>query len=152
MSQQTSPFKVFYWAFPIVLIVCTVYTLSVYNLFEPHHGIFGDMFGGLNALFGALAFIGVISALYQGQRQLQMQSDELKLQREELAAQRKELARTAEAQEKSEKALHRQAEMLSISSTMQVLKDASHLMATTKKVELEGKIRILAHRFLEEMD
>ncbi len=73
MSHQSSPLKVFFWAFPIVLIVCTVYTLLVYNLFEPHHGIFGDMFGGLNALFAALAFIGVILDIYQAQKQIQMQ-------------------------------------------------------------------------------
>ncbi len=58
MSHQSSPLKVFFWAIPIVLILCIIYGYSVYHFLEPDHGILGDMFGGLNAFFAALAFIG----------------------------------------------------------------------------------------------
>lgn len=49
---------------------------------EP--GTFGDMFGGINALFSGLAFVGVIAAIL-------LQSKELELQRKELAETREVL-------------------------------------------------------------
>lgn len=72
---------------------------------------FGDMFGGVNALFSGFAFLGVIYAII-------LQREELKLQRKELELTRKELNRTAEAQEKSEKALSKQAESLKITAKL----------------------------------
>jgi len=54
-------------------------------------GLFGDMFGALNALFAGLAFAGVIVAIF-------MQGEELSLQRQELQESRK-------AQEAQAKAL-----------------------------------------------
>lgn len=66
---------------------------------------FGEMFGGINALFTGLAFLGVIFTVL-------LQKEELRLQRKELELTRKELTRTAEAQEKSEKALTKQAASL----------------------------------------
>jgi hypothetical protein len=59
---------------------------------------FGDMFGAINTLFSGLAFAGVIYAIF-------LQRRELELQRQELILTRTELKRSAEAQEKSEKAL-----------------------------------------------
>ena len=46
-------------------------------------GLWGDQFGGFNALFSGLAFAGLILTLY-------FQSNELALQREELRLQRTE--------------------------------------------------------------
>jgi hypothetical protein len=66
---------------------------------------FGEMFGGLNTLFSGLAFIGVIYAIF-------LQRRELEFQRQELILTRTELKRSAEAQEKSEKALKDQVEEL----------------------------------------
>jgi len=77
-------------------------------------GQFGDMFGGLNSLFSGLAFAGVICAIL-------MQKQELKLQREELENQRKEMKRFADAQEKSEKALNAQADILNITAKMNTI-------------------------------
>lgn len=52
---------------------------------------FGDMFGGVNALFSGLAFAGVIIAIL-------LQREELRLQRKELEDTRAELRRSADAQ------------------------------------------------------
>ena len=65
-------------------------------------GQFGDSFGATNALFSGLAFAGLIYTVL-------LQRNELKLQREELALTRLELSRSAEAQERSERALATQA-------------------------------------------
>lgn len=74
-------------------------------------GQFGDMFGGLNAFFSGLAFLGVIYAIF-------LQREELSLQRKELELTREELKRTAEAQEKSEKALSKQAASLKVTAKL----------------------------------
>src|SRR5215475_2921037 len=66
---------------------------------------FGDMFGVANAIFSGLAFAALIVTLL-------MQKEELELQRSELQDTRTELTRTAEAQEKSEKALNDQLQEL----------------------------------------
>jgi hypothetical protein len=68
-------------------------------------GSFGDMFGMANTIFSGLAFALLILTVL-------MQKEELELQRKELRDTRKELTRTAEAQEKSEKALNEQLEEL----------------------------------------
>ncbi len=90
-----------------ILLFFVLYFLLV-RFFYPeieHSGLFGDMFGGINALFSGLAFLGVIYAII-------LQKEELRLQRKELKMTREELKRTAEAQEKSEQALSRQADSL----------------------------------------
>lgn len=78
---------------------------------------FGDMFGAVNALFSALAFAGLIIAIY-------LQTQELSLQRTELKETKGELRRTAEAQEKSEKAL---SESVALSKEMIVEMRAARL-------------------------
>jgi len=82
-------------------------------------GLFGDMFGGINALFSGFAFLGVIYAII-------LQREELRLQRKELKMTREELKRTAEAQEKSEKALSKQAESLKITAKLNGLSSIMH--------------------------
>lgn len=75
---------------------------------------FGNMFGPISALFSGLAFAGIIITII-------LQSRELALQRLELKDTREELKRSADAQEKSEKALLRQAENLKISAKLTAL-------------------------------
>jgi hypothetical protein len=58
---------------------------------DPDRGMFGDMFGGVNALFAGLAFAGLIFAILLQREELELQRDELKLTREELSGQRKQL-------------------------------------------------------------
>lgn len=73
-----------------------------------------EMFNAVNALFSALAFVGVIVAVL-------MQSKELELQREELIETRAELRRSADAQTKSEEALSRQVDTMLLSSYLSAL-------------------------------
>lgn len=94
----------------IAIIVASPFIIAVFYYVGVNHihpvmearGQFGDMFGGLNAIFSGLAFLGVIYAVL-------LQRTELELQRKELELTRKELARTAEAQELSQKELSKQA-------------------------------------------
>ena len=64
-------------------------------------GVFGDMFGSLNALFSGVALVGIIYAVL-------MQCQELKLQRAELEETRKELKRTADSQKEASETLNNQ--------------------------------------------
>ncbi len=87
------------WIFVAILTVFLIY-LGYWKLNEIWFPIpesaaeFGDSFGGINALFSALAFAFlIVTAL--------MQKKELQYQREELIQTRKELSRTASAQENS---------------------------------------------------
>lgn len=54
-------------------------------------GTFGDMFGGLNALFSGLAFAGIIFTIYMQRKELALQREELKLTRNTLESQRMEM-------------------------------------------------------------
>ena len=95
------------------ILVFSVYFFVVRNLLPEwaESGQFGDMFGGLNALFSGLAFLGVVYAIF-------LQREELGLQRKELELTREELKRTAKAQEKSERALSKQAASLKITAKL----------------------------------
>ena len=97
----------------VVILVFSAYFFVVRHLLPEwvERGQFGDMFGGLNALFSGLAFLGVIYAIF-------LQREELGLQRTELELTREELKRTAQAQEKSEKALSKQAASLKITAKL----------------------------------
>ncbi len=81
---------------------------------EAIRGQFGDKFGAINSLFSGLAFAGIIFTIF-------LQKRELSLQRQELKDTREELQRAADAQEKSEIALSRQAENLKISAKLSAL-------------------------------
>ena len=54
-------------------------------------GSFGDMFGSVNALFTALAFVGLIVTILIQRKELQLQRHELMLQREEMQGQKDQL-------------------------------------------------------------
>ena len=107
-------------AIGILLLVMWTYFMFVAFLYPEisSRGLFGDMFGGINALFSGLAFFGVIYAIFLQRKELQLQRKELQLQRDELKLTRKELSRTAEAQEKSEEALSKQATSLKITAKL----------------------------------
>ncbi len=73
--------------FIAVVVVIGILITNFYlvpKFFLDDAGIFGDMFGGANALFSGLAFVGVIIAIL-------LQSKELELQRKELKATTKAL-------------------------------------------------------------
>lgn len=98
--------------FIIAVLFVTYYAL--HDLDPSERGTYGDMYGGANALFSGLAFVGIIITIL-------LQRKELSLQREELVETRTELARTALAQERSERALTRQANNLKISAKLTAL-------------------------------
>lgn len=60
---------------------------------DSKEALFGDSFGSVNAIISALAFIGVVVALWMQQRQIQLQREDLALQRQDLRNNTKELER-----------------------------------------------------------
>jgi putative phage abortive infection protein len=78
----------------LVIGSLVVATLAIPKFYEPPSsaGEFGDMFGGVNALFSGLAFLGVIIAILLQKRELALQRKELEQTREELAGQKQQLA------------------------------------------------------------
>lgn len=93
-------------------ITAGIYYLNSQNITSAAQA--ADMFGAANALFSALAFSGVILAIF-------LQREELQLQREELVYTRRELEKSAEAQQKSQEALNRQAESLLLAAYLEAL-------------------------------
>ena len=79
-------------AMALSIAIVVVYGLAVTYFIEDasRRGTFGDMFGGINALFTGLAFAGLVYTILQQKNQLEMQREELALQRKELADTRKE--------------------------------------------------------------
>lgn len=77
-------------------------------------GQFGDMFGATNALFSGLALAGIIVAIL-------LQKDELELQRKELRDTRKEMERSTIAQDASQKALNKQADLQILAAKISAL-------------------------------
>lgn len=101
------PIVIFTILFVVGSWVFTYCTLK--DLLFQNRSSFGDMFGGLNALYSGLAFAGIIYTIL-------LQREELKLQRQELKDTRSELERTANAQEKSQEALNNQLKSMELSS------------------------------------
>lgn len=76
------------------------YTYSTLNILTPtERGTFGDMFGGLNALFSGLAFAGIIYTILLQMTELKLQREELKQTREVLNDQKDQLKAQNETME-----------------------------------------------------
>lgn len=105
-----------FWIFLVIALLALGYGTATYFVFATwsDRGTFGDMFGGLNALFSGLAFGGIIYTIF-------LQREELQLQRNELELTRQELRRTAEAQEKSEQALTKQVQSMERTAKLNAL-------------------------------
>lgn len=81
----------------IIVFIIIAYALFV-DCFSIDRGTFGDMFGGLNALFSGLAFAGIIITILVQMKELRLQrkvqeetQQELKNQKEEFQIQNKTL-------------------------------------------------------------
>ena len=77
-----------------VIFVCLVVAWVLIPKFYGElkgSGEFGDMFGGVNALFSGLAFVGVVIAILLQKNELALQREELEQTREELAGQKEQL-------------------------------------------------------------
>ena len=85
-----------------VIVILGVIEAGVYSLFDewPTRGLVGDMFGVGNAIFSALAFAGVILAIYLQNKELWLQRQELELTRKEVKGQREQLQSQAETLKK----------------------------------------------------
>ena len=67
----------------LVVVVCAIYWKWVsLSIPADQRGVFGDMFGGLSALFNALAFSGLIFTAVLQRKELELQRKELRDQRE----------------------------------------------------------------------
>ncbi len=75
-----------------------------YGTFEAR-GQFGDMFGGIDALFSAFAFAGIIFVILVQKKELSLQRHQLTLARNEMRSLRMEYVRSSEAQEVSTQAV-----------------------------------------------
>jgi len=71
-------------------------------------GQFGDMFGGINALFSGLALTGVVIAIFYQRSEIKLQRKELELTREEMRCQRKEMAGQKDQLEGQKQILNKQ--------------------------------------------
>lgn len=106
-------------------------------------GVFGDTFGGANALFAGLAFAVLIHTLH-------LQKEELALQRQELELTRQELARSADAQEASQKALKDQVEQMGRTTIVQIL--ATQITAIEEDIARKSAGSDVAKRLLTRRD
>lgn len=123
------------------IIVLGLWILNYFLLKDESNenkAAFGNMFGPISALFSGLAFAGVIITIL-------LQGKELALQRLELKDTREELKRSADAQEKSERALIRQAENLKISAKLTALNTlVNHYTESLKDTDIQfnsGRIK-----------
>jgi hypothetical protein len=97
-----------------VVVVQVIYGFLVIVLVGPQmdvRGQFGDLFGGVTALFTGFAFAGVIYTIL-------LQSNELELQREELRLNRHALERSANAQSDQVERLEEAAELTAVSTLL----------------------------------
>ena len=142
-------FRPFLIAGTIVIVLWILSLVVLENQYpEPNaRGVWGDSFGGLNALFSGLAFSGIIATII-------MQKKELELQREELKSTRKELENSTKAQNKTQEALNTQVELMAIQVLLQSYQNQKEAMEKTtwdnkgmnvdQKAAMEGRIMELA--------
>ncbi|MBP7670663.1 hypothetical protein KA119_00005 [Candidatus Gracilibacteria bacterium] len=104
MAQLNNNKRVKNWFLPLLIFSCVIILWITYPTILPYlsktisleeNGQYGDMFGGLNALFSGLAFGGLIYTIYLQTKELELQRTEIKLQREELAKSAKALSEQA---------------------------------------------------------
>lgn len=99
MSEPTEPKKVTFGLLWLLLIIVVVlwagYWAGVHFLFKgtwTEKSDFGEMFGGINALFSAFAFAGLIFTILLQREDLELQREELRQTRDELKGQKEQLA------------------------------------------------------------
>jgi len=74
-----------------VIVIWAVSGYLIYLFVSADRGIFGDMFGAVNALFSGLAFVGFLYTILLQRADLKLQKHEHDLARMETAAQREQL-------------------------------------------------------------
>lgn len=110
-EKRTNFLSVFIYTCIAILIVTLLYGIVVSQMTlgdSNERGTFGDMFGGINAVFSGFAFAGVIVTILMQMRELELTRNELK--------------KSADAQEKSQKALNEQLKSMQKSSQLEAVK------------------------------
>jgi hypothetical protein len=74
-----------------VIVLWAISGFLIYHFVGAERGIFGDMFGAVNALFSGLAFVGFLYTILLQRADLKLQKHEHDLSRAEMAAQREQL-------------------------------------------------------------
>lgn len=94
-NQQDDTKKILKIVYGSVIGVLVIWGLTFFVLCMPEEkqGIFGDMFGAVNALFSGLAFAGLILTLILQRNELSLQRDELEQTRNEFVEQNKTMKR-----------------------------------------------------------
>lgn len=136
-NKKRNKYTTFCW---VIAITIALWLLSIPILcwFFPNineRGSFGDSFGVINALFSGGALAGVVYAII-------LQKKELRLQRKELEYTRAELKRLAEAQEKSEQALSKQAASLKATAKLNGLSAILQYYGTLLEAQATGRYNI----------
>lgn len=118
----------------LIILFSLLYYFTVSGLYPNPKTVseFGDMFGGLSALFSGLSFAGVIIAIL-------MQMQELKLTRDEMKLTRYEVAESAKAQKGSEEALSQQLKQMEAINTFQMVHNYRETIDQTNDID---KMRI----------
>lgn len=80
----------------LVSWIWTYFSLKYFGDTNDSRSTFGDMFGGVNALFSGFALVGIIYTILLQKVELGYQRDELKLTRNELKLTRKEIGSQSE--------------------------------------------------------
>lgn len=113
--------------FSIICVVILILSIGYYfivNCWQNNErGSFGDLFGGLNAIFSGFAFAGVIITIL-------MQMKELELTREELK-------KSSNAQDRSQTALFKQLESMEKSSMIDSVNKMIEIFADDKDLDKE---------------
>lgn len=118
-----------------ILLILIVYALIVHFGFNDpkDSGTFGDMFGGVNALFSGFAFAGLLAAIM-------LQKEELGLQREELEQTREELKGQKEQLEEQNKTMRLQRFESTFFNLIEILQDS------ISRIQLNGEIGRITFR------
>ncbi|MEY8748605.1 hypothetical protein AB9M62_57130 [Bacillales bacterium AN1005] len=112
------------------IFIPMLYKESANNEVNISAGTFGDMFGGVNALFSGLAFVGLIytilvqrEELQETRRATEMQTEELELQRKAIEMQTEELKMQREETARSADQLEDQKNLLNLQTAMGIVND-----------------------------
>jgi uncharacterized membrane protein len=92
-EERSSTQPKFFILFILWVVIIIAWAINWYFLVgdTQHRGTFGDMFGGLNALFTGLAFATLIYTAWMQKEELALQREELKATRDELKGQKEQL-------------------------------------------------------------
>lgn len=130
-KKQTNYLNIFLWICVGIIFTSIIYYVIV-DANSDDRGTFGDMFGSLTAIFSGFAFAGVIITII--------------MQMKELELTRIELQRSADAQEKSQKALNEQLRSMQITSKIDSLNQYLRLIDK----EQENDKAFIANQIIKE--